>query len=124
MPVDGSELPDGGAEGGVLGHRQQGPRRTQERLLRGPEAVEDHRDSDLYEHSRNRSRGYAARGDESRPRDALGGEAHGPYGEAVGVRVDAENSAKNNLCQQRPRHTGHARKSHVQNQVSPQIPGV
>lgn len=72
MPVDGPELPDGGAEGGILGLGEQGPRRTQEVVLRGPEAVEEHGGADPYEHPPKRPRSYTGGGDEHRPRDALG----------------------------------------------------
>jgi hypothetical protein len=76
VSVDGAELADGWAEGGVTGLRDQGPRGAQEALSRGPEAVEDHGSYDLDEHPRDRARGYGRGRDERRPRNALGGEAH------------------------------------------------
>src|SRR5215204_3511061 len=85
-PPEAPELPDGGAEGGVLGLRIQGPHSAQQALLRRPEAVEEHGGADLDENPQKGARGYACGGDERRPTDALGGYSHGPdrYGRSVG----------------------------------------
>jgi hypothetical protein len=86
MPEGRPELPDGGAEGGVLGLREQKPSRAPETLLGGTESVEEHRETDLEEHPQKGACGYACGGDERRLRDALGGYSHGPdrYGRPVG----------------------------------------
>src|SRR5215213_10440476 len=86
VPEGGPELADGGAEGGLLGLREQGHRRTLETLLGGTEAVEERGGTDLEEHTQKGACGYACWGDERRLRDALGSEAHGPdrYGRPVG----------------------------------------
>src|SRR5215212_9285367 len=85
VPEGGPELPDGGAEGGILGLREQRHRRALETLLGGTEAVEERRGADLDDHPQKGACGYACGGDERRPRDALWGQAHGPdcYGRPV-----------------------------------------
>src|ERR671920_1811833 len=73
--------------------RQQGPRRVQEILLRGTQAVEDHGDGYSDEHPQNRAGCYAGGGDKRRLGDALGGQAHGPDGEARPVGEADEGGA-------------------------------
>ena len=86
VPEGGPELPDGGAEGGVLGLREQRHCRALEALLGGTEAVKERGGTDLEEHSQEGACGYGGRGDKRCPGDALGGYSHGPdrYGRPVG----------------------------------------
>src|SRR5215216_1320501 len=86
VPEGGPKLPDGRAEGGILGLGEQDHRRTLETLLGGTEAVEERGGADLYEYPQKGACGYGGGGDERRPTDALGGYSHGPdgYGRPVG----------------------------------------
>src|SRR5918995_5464138 len=94
MPVGGPDLPDGEAEGGVLGLRQYGPRRAQQALVRGPQAVEKQGGGDFAEHPRSADRDYAGGDDERRLGDALGGQTHGPDGYARPVGDPHERRAR------------------------------
>src|SRR5829696_2885066 len=86
VPEGGPKLPDGRAEGGILGLGEQDHRRTLETLLGGTEAVEERGGADLEEYPQKGARGYGGGGDERCPGDALGGYSHGPdgYGRSVG----------------------------------------
>src|SRR5215213_10461103 len=86
VPEGGPELPDGRAEGGVLGLREQRHCRAPEPRLGGTQAVDECGGADLAEDPQEGACGYAGWGDERRPGDALGGESHGPdrYGRPVG----------------------------------------
>src|SRR5215213_2792443 len=86
VPEGGRELPDSGAEGGVLGLREQRHCHAPETRLGGTQAVEECGGADLDEYPQEGACGYAGWGDERRPTDALGGEPHGPdrYGRPVG----------------------------------------
>src|SRR5215216_2462765 len=86
VPEGGPELPDGGVEGGVLGLREQSHCRAPQTLLGRAQAIEERGGADLDEDPQKGACSYACRGDERRPRDALGGYSHGPdrYGSPIG----------------------------------------